>query len=277
MFREDEDFYIKINDGDVVTENKTSNLEFINEKVEPKVDDIPHYNSPEYAEYINKMNKESLKEIASEDINSIEIAENIKKEIKEKYPKKTLQLIMLALMVVLFIAILFVSNSMMKDISNSGAIPNNSTSQSGGTVEEFKFLTDVVIASASDSIDSYNTLEDLVSKKNKIGYSKYKEGINTVKENAQRNLNDVNSLPSYINVDSYSDIVSCLKNRYEKLLELCDKLLKSNNSNPVSTYNSYAVLESNLIDELNKAVIEKAKVLNVDYKIDGEKIIFDMN
>ena len=85
MFKESEDFYIKINDGEVVTENKTGNIDFINENTNSKqVDAVPDYTSPEYVEYISKINRDSLREINSEDINNIETVSNIRKEIKEK-------------------------------------------------------------------------------------------------------------------------------------------------------------------------------------------------
>lgn len=273
MFKDDEDYYIKVDDGNIVKENKTKDIDFINDTIESHSDDMPHYNSPEYAEYISKLNREGLKEISSEDINNVDVAMKIKKEIKEKYPKKQIQLCILALIVVLFLAIIFTTNSMMKNISNTGVTPNHSVGQNSESNESFKFLTNVTAASGSDSIDSYNTLKELAVSKKDIGYAQYKNGIKSVKENAQTNLNDVNSLSSYIRVEDYEEIVSCLKNRYENLISLCDKMLEMINTNPISVYNKFALIETNIVDELNNAIIEKAKVLNVGYKIENEKIV----
>lgn len=271
MFREDEDFYIKINDGEIVTENKSDSIDFIKENTIPEqVDDTPHYNSPEYAEYINRMNRESLREINSEDINNIEATSNIRKEIKEKYPKKKVQLCIFALIIVLFIAIVAVSGSMMKSVSNTNM-------QLSVVNEEFKFLTDVVIASASDSIDSYDSLKELASTKDKLGYSEYKERIQSIKENAQRNLNDVNSLSSYIEVKNYKEIISCLEERYVNLINLCDSLLEARSENTINTYNKYVPQEVSVIGNLNNAIIEKAEELNIDYKVENEKIILNID
>ena len=272
MFREDEDFYIKINDGDVVTENKTTDIDFINETIETSEEtNMPHYNSPEYAEYISKMNRDSLKEITSEDINNVNPGSKIGKEIKEKYPKKTIQLCLLGAIVILFVAIIFNTKSMMGSISNSGMVTNQSIGQ--GDTNEFKFLTDVVVASAKDSIDSYNILEDISMNKMTMGNAKYKEAVLSVKENAKTNLADVNSLSSYIKVENFSEIVSALTTRYENLIKLCDELLGVGGLNPISTYNKYALEETKTVDALNNALINKAKSLGIDYKVEDESIV----
>lgn len=265
MFKESEDFYIKINDGEIVTENKTGNIDFINKNTNSKqVDAVPDYTSPEYVEYISKINRDSLREINSEDINNIETVSNIRKEIKEKYPKKKIQLFIFALIIILFIAIVAVSGSMIKSVSNVNM---------QGVNEEFKFLTDVAIASKNDSISSYNSLKELASTKDVLSYFDYKEKVQSIKENAKRNLNDVNSLDSYIQVKNYKKIISHLEERYYNLIELCDKLLEVGNVNAVYIYNTYVPKETTISENLDTAIIEKAKEFNIDYKVEDEKII----
>ena len=268
MFKDDEDFYIKINNGDIVTENKSNNIDFINDNRNyEEVNNIPDYNSPEYAEYINRLNRESLRDINSEDVSNTESTINITKELKEKYPKKKIQLLIFGLIIVLFIAILGVSGSMMRSVSDIKGVGTSATN------EDFKFITDVASASATDSIERYNNLKNIVSNKSSLNSYEYKKEIQAIKESAQNSLNDVHSLSSYINISEYSSIAEVLEKRYLNLIDLCDELLQVVNLNPVSTYNSYVTIESSIVDELNDSITKKASELNIGYKVDGNNIV----
>lgn len=272
MFKDGEDFYIKIDDKDEASlENNITDINFLNKKTEPQVDDIPHYNSPEYAEYISKISKEGLKEIASEeDI-------GIRSKIKEKYSNKKIQLSIFVLIVILFLAIIIVGSSMVKSVSNTSVSNNQSIELTNEGSKEFKFLIEVIALSGSDSVESYNTLKEFVTTKEKMGYEKYQNNIKSIKEKAQANLNDVNSLSSYIDVNNYKAIVACLKARYENTIELCDMLLDKNTSSAISTYNKYVLLEASIVDELNAAIVEKADNFNIDYEIEDGKIILHID
>lgn len=256
MFKNDEDFFIKIDDVDSKKNDITPSTFSSDNNSEFNDEEIPDYNSPEYAEYISKISNEGLKEIASENSKNIN-------DIKERLSSKKIQLCIFSAMVVLFIAIVIVGSSMLKGATG--------TKGSAQDIQDFKFLTEVVSVSSNDSLNSYNTLKEIV----------VNNGSNVevmgVKQSAEANLKDVNSLSSYINVDNFKDIVLCLENRYENLISLCDSLLSSGRDEYISIYNKYVPTESEIVDNLNKFIVDKATILNIDYKIEDGKIVMNIN
>lgn len=274
-----QDYYIKLDEGNIVESSKSSNqLDIMNDNNEINNKDIPHYNSPEYAEYISKINKDSLKEISMESVNNDNIALKIKDEAKKKYSKKQIQIFIFALISILFIASIITVGFMFKSVSSSGSTPDTFIGSSSKVLEEFDFLTKVVVASGENSISNYDKLKELAVSKNNIDSDIYNIKIEEVKKLSQKDLDEVNTLKDYITIENYVDIVDVLKLRYENIIELCNKMIISTSSNVISVYNNYAKVEIEIIDILNREFMNKLDQFNISYEFkDGSIILNDEN
>lgn len=278
MFKDDEDYYIKVDDGNIVKENKTKDIDFINDTIESQSDDMPHYNSPEYAEYISKINKDSLKEISMESVNNDNIALKIKDEANKKYSKKQIQVFIFVLISILFIASIITVGFMFKSVSSSSSTTGTFIGNSSKDLEELDFLTKVIVASGENSLSNYDKLKEVAISKSNIDSNIYNIKIEEVKKLSQKDLDEINTLKDYITIRNYADIVDVLKLRYENTIELCNKMLTSTGSNLVSVYNNYAKVEIEIIDRLNREFMEKLDQFNISYEFkDGSIILNDKN
>lgn len=268
------DYFIKVDGGDIIEQNKEKNeLYIMNDDVieEKEEDNIPHYNSPEYAEYMSKLNKDSLKEISMESINNDDIAFKIKEEANKKYSKKQIQTFLFGLIGILFVASLMTFGFMLKD----GTVTNHSTVASEEELSDFDFLLNVISVSGETSLSYYNDLKEFAESKSSSSLSLQKTKISEINKQAKENLEEVNSLKDYIDITNYSDIISLLKSRYENIIELCSKLTTANSSNSASFYNKYAKLEIEIVDSLNTEITKKLDYFSIPYKLKDNAIVFD--
>lgn len=274
-----QDYYIKLDEGNIVESSKSSNhLDIMNDNNELNNEDIPHYNSPEYAEYISKINKDSLKEISMESVNNDNIALKIKDEANKKYSKKQMQVFIFVLISILFIASIITVGFMFKSVSSSSSTTGTFIGSSSKDLEELDFLTKVIVASGENSLSNYDKLKEVAISKSNIDSNIYNVKIEEVKKLSQKDLDEVNTLKDYITIRNYADIVDVLKLRYENTIELCNKMLTSTGSNLVSVYNNYAKVEIEIIDRLNREFMEKLDQFNISYEFkDGSIILNDKN
>lgn len=274
-----QDYYIKLDEGNIVESSKSSNhLDIMNDNNELNNEDIPHYNSPEYAEYISKINKDSLKEISMESVNNDNIALKIKDEANKKYSKKQIQVFIFVLISILFIASIITVGFMFKSVSSSSSTTGTFIGNSSKDLEELDFLTKVIVASGENSLSNYDKLKEVAISKSNIDSNIYNIKIEEVKKLSQKDLDEINTLKDYITIRNYADIVDVLKLRYENTIELCNKMLTSTGSNLVSVYNNYAKVEIEIIDRLNREFMEKLDQFNISYEFkDGSIILNDKN
>lgn len=270
----DNDYFIKIDGGDIIEQNKEKNeLYIMNDDIieEKEENNIPHYNSPEYAEYISKLSKDSLKEISMESINNDDIAFKIKEEANKKYSKKQIQTFLFGLIGILFVASLMTFGFMLKD----GTVTTHPGIISKEELSDFDFLLNVVSVSNKTSLGYYNDLKEYAESKSISSLSLQKTKITEINKQAKENLEEVNSLEDYIDISVYSDIVSLLKSRYENIIELCNKLTTTNSSNSVSFYNKYTQSEIEIIDSLNTEITKKLDFFGIHYNLNDNEIVFD--
>ena len=274
-----QDYYIKLDEGNIVESSKSSNhLDIMNDNNELNNEDIPHYNSPEYVEYISKINKDSLKEISMESVNNDNIALKIKDEANKKYSKKQMQVFIFVLISILFIASIITVGFMFKSVSSSSSTTGTFIGNSSKDLEELDFLTKVIVASGENSLSNYDKLKEVAISKSNIDSNIYNIKIEEVKKLSQKDLDEINTLKDYITIRNYADIVDVLKLRYENTIELCNKMLTSTGSNLVSVYNNYAKVEIEIIDRLNREFMEKLDQFNISYEFkDGSIILNDKN
>lgn len=270
-----QDYYIKIDDGNIIEKDKLNNqLDIMNDNIQFESEDIPHYNSPEYADYISKLSKDSLKEISMESVNNDNIALKIKDKAKKKYSKKQLQIFIFALILVLFIASIITVGFMARSISQGNA-PGITAGYSAKDLEDFDFLAKVIVASNNNSTSNYDKLKEFSISKRDLDSSIYNIKIEGVKKLSQKNLDEVAMLKNYINVENYSDITSLLELRYENIMDLCNELISSRGDNVISAYNKYAKVEIEIIDTLNKKFIERLDQFNIPYELKDNSIVLN--
>ena len=272
-----QDYYIKIDNGDIIEKDRLNNqLDIMNENIQSESEYIPHYNSPEYAEYISKLNKDSLKEISMESVNNDNIALKIKDEAKKKYSKKQIQIFIFALILVLFIASMITVGFMAKSVSQGESTSGIIAGSSAKDLEDFDFLASVVVASNKNSVSNYDKLKEYALSKSDVDSGLYNIKIEEVKKLSQKDLDEVSMLKDYINVENYSDITSLLELRYENTIALCDEMILSNGNDIVSTYNKYTKVEIDIIDTLNKEFMKKLDQFNIPYELkDGAIVLND--
>lgn len=270
------DYFIKIDDGDIVEQEKEKNeLYIMNDDTKNQLDDIPHYNSPEYAEYMSKLNKDSLKEISMESINSDSITHKIKEEANKKYSKKQIQTLLFGLIGILFVASLMTFGFMIKDsglANNSASVTNNTPTEK--EMSDLSFMLNVVSTSNKTSLEYYNELKELAVN-NRSNSSLIKSKIEEISKLSKENLNEVYSLKNYIDADNYGDIIAQLKSRYDNIIDLCNTLYIKDYNEHKSIYNKHAKAEIKIIDTLNMEIIKKLDYFGIPYKVENNSIIFD--
>ena len=268
------DYFIKIDGGDIVEQEKEKNeLYLMNDDVENQADNTPHYNSPEYAEYMSKLNKDTLKEISMESVNNDSITHKIKEEANKKYSKKQIQTFLFGLIGILFVASLMTFGFMIKDsnsINNTANVVNNNPSEK--EMSDLSFILNVVSTSNKTSLGYYNELKELAMSSKS---SSIKSRVEEISKLCKENLNEVYSLKDYIDADAYSDMIAQLKSRYENIIELCNSLYIKNSNELKSLYNEHAKVEIEIIDALNMEITKKLDYFAIAYKVENDSIIFD--
>ena len=270
------DYFIKIDDGDIVDQDKEKNELYIMNDNKDEEDALPHYNSPEYSEYMSKLNKDSLKEISMESVNNDSLTHKIKEEADEKYGKNKIQKFLFIAIAILFVAsiatfgvILSGSNS-----SQSNLVGSNVSEKD---LSDFDFLLKVTISSSNTSLQYYDELKEIAENKNTLNSNMYDTKLNEIKKSAEANLQEVNILNQYIDINNYNEIINLLKLRYENLIKVCNELSKTMVDNYKSIYNTYAKNEISVIESLNKEIVIKLDYFKIPYRIEGNAIVLDNN
>lgn len=270
------DYFIKIDDGDIVDQDKEKNELYIMNDKKDEEDTLPHYNSPEYSEYMSKLNKDSLKEISMESVNNDSLTHKIKEEADEKYGKNKIQKFLFIAIAILFVA----------SVATFGVILSGSNSSQSNLVganvsekdlSDFDFLLKVTISSSNTSLQYYDELKEIAENKNTLNNNMYDTKLSEIKKSAEANLQEVNLLNQYIDINNYNEIINLLKLRYENLIKVCNELSKTMVDNYKSIYNTYAKNEISVIESLNKEIVVKLDYFKIPYRIEGNAIVLDNN
>lgn len=194
--------------------------------------------------------------------------DNLLKHTNNLPKKKTFNTIIIVVISVICLLLAFnifgLLESIQNDSYNQLNIGLNDISVTDESKEEVFFLSDVIHNSNSKLKKYYDDLNSLINNYNNRSF--YSE-ISSIKNKAQIDLNDVNSLNEYLIYKNFEKPIGILKERFENIVELCDSLENANFSQSIKTYNSYAKKEIELQNNLISSISIYFEKLNIEYKI----------
>lgn len=236
------DYYLFLEDGQIIKEEKNDDsVKIMNDK----------------ADSLNNMNKSTN--------THKDFYDNISKYINKLPKRSTFNKIFIISISIIMILLAFNLVRIFKYVQNDSFNQLNigEFAVNDKNKEDLFFISEVISNSNSHIKKYYDELNIIVQNNNNLSNN---SDILNIKSKVQTDLNDIDTLGNYIEYDNFEKPISILKNRFENILNLCDELLNKDSSSYITNYNSFALNEIELQNNLIVTLSSYFDKLEIEYK-----------